>query len=75
MITTCTDCGRLYEAGSEEQANERERWCLACCAKRGVAAPGAAGKNGRAGEEPATAAPGRSPARRAKRGRERPKGA
>lgn len=21
MITTCTDCGSLYEAGSEEQAN------------------------------------------------------
>lgn len=30
MITTCTRCGGLYEAGSEEQANELERFCLAC---------------------------------------------
>lgn len=30
MITTCTDCGGAYEAGSEEQAYERERWCFRC---------------------------------------------
>jgi predicted nucleic acid-binding Zn-ribbon protein len=30
MITTCTECGKLYEAGSEEQANEQERLCPDC---------------------------------------------
>lgn len=30
MITTCTTCGGLYEAGSEEQANEPSRWCPPC---------------------------------------------
>jgi hypothetical protein len=30
MITTCTTCGDLYEAGSEEQANEPERFCFTC---------------------------------------------
>ncbi len=30
MITTCTKCGKLYEAGSEEQANEPGRLCLSC---------------------------------------------
>ncbi len=30
MITTCTKCGRAYEAGSEEQANEPERFCFDC---------------------------------------------
>lgn len=29
-ITTCTKCGSLYEAGSEEQANEQERLCSSC---------------------------------------------
>ena len=29
-ITTCTVCGQLYEAGSEEQANEPERLCFWC---------------------------------------------
>jgi hypothetical protein len=29
-ITTCTKCGGLYEAGSEEQANEPERFCPSC---------------------------------------------
>lgn len=29
-VTTCTECGGLYEAGSEEQANERVRLCFAC---------------------------------------------
>lgn len=28
--TTCTICGALYEAGSEEQANELVRYCRAC---------------------------------------------
>lgn len=28
--TTCTRCGCVYEAGSEEQANEQHRWCLSC---------------------------------------------
>lgn len=30
MITTCTTCGGLYEAGSEEQANEPSRPCPSC---------------------------------------------
>lgn len=30
MITTCTRRGGLYEAGSEEQANEPERFCFTC---------------------------------------------
>lgn len=30
MITTCTSCGKNYEAGSEEQANEPSRECFAC---------------------------------------------
>lgn len=30
MITTCTTCGKCYEAGSEEQANEPTRFCPAC---------------------------------------------
>lgn len=30
MIATCTRCGTLYEAGSEEQANEQERLCFGC---------------------------------------------
>ena len=29
-ITTCTGCGHAYEAGSEEQANEAERFCFEC---------------------------------------------
>jgi hypothetical protein len=38
--TTCTKCGCVYEAGSEEQANERSRWCPSCrictdCEERG----------------------------------------
>jgi hypothetical protein len=36
MITTCTDCGSLYEAGSEEQACEPKRWCFDCRRKRGI---------------------------------------
>ena len=30
MITTCTKCGSLYEAGSEEQAYESVRLCFSC---------------------------------------------
>jgi predicted nucleic acid-binding Zn-ribbon protein len=30
MITTCTQCGQAYEAGSEEQANETKRYCTNC---------------------------------------------
>lgn len=30
MITTCTTCGQMYEAGSEEQAYEQERFCFVC---------------------------------------------
>lgn len=45
MITVCTDCGSLYDAGSDEQANEpEERWCPKCrpvycheCSKAGGA--------------------------------------
>lgn len=29
-ITTCTGCGALYEAGSEEAANEQFRLCPPC---------------------------------------------
>jgi len=29
-ITTCSRCGGLYEAGSEEQANEPDRLCRSC---------------------------------------------
>lgn len=40
-ITTCSKCGCVYEAGSEEQANETHRWCPSCrictdCQARGV---------------------------------------
>jgi hypothetical protein len=31
-ITTCPECGKLYEAGSEEQANEPGRLCPGCFA-------------------------------------------
>jgi hypothetical protein len=31
-ITTCPECGDLYEAGSEEQANEPGRLCRRCWA-------------------------------------------
>lgn len=39
-LTTCSKCGCVYESGSEEQANERPRWCLSCrictdCEERG----------------------------------------
>lgn len=44
-ITTCTKCGGLYEAGSEEQANERVRFCSDCL--RGTPAGIAAAVNGR----------------------------
>jgi predicted nucleic acid-binding Zn-ribbon protein len=30
MITACSKCGRCYEAGSEEQANEPDRLCPTC---------------------------------------------
>ncbi len=30
MIATCTKCGGLYEAGSEEQAYETVRLCFRC---------------------------------------------
>ena len=39
MIATCTDCGTLYEAGSEEQAYETERWCFRCRIAHGVSIP------------------------------------
>lgn len=29
-VTTCPECGKLYEAGSEEQANEPGRLCPVC---------------------------------------------
>lgn len=35
-VTTCT-CGRLYEAGSEEQANEPDRRCPWCRGPRAAA--------------------------------------
>jgi len=39
-LTTCSKCGCVYEAGSDEQANERPRWCPSCricvdCEERG----------------------------------------
>lgn len=34
MITTCTTCGKCYEAGSEEQANEQVRQCPECWTRR-----------------------------------------
>jgi hypothetical protein len=34
MITTCTDCGGCYDAGSEEQAYEPERFCCSCWQRR-----------------------------------------
>lgn len=34
MITTCTTCGKCYEAGSEEQANEPVRPCPDCWKKQ-----------------------------------------
>lgn len=40
MITTCTTCGKCYEAGSEEQANEPTRFCPACWRKRSSSTPG-----------------------------------
>jgi hypothetical protein len=39
VITTCTDCGSLYQAGSEEQAREPQRWCFGCTRKRGIQQP------------------------------------
>ena len=30
MTTTCTTCGKAYEAGSDEQANETVRECQQC---------------------------------------------
>lgn len=40
-LTTCSKCGCVYEAGSNEQANERHRWCPGCricvdCQERGI---------------------------------------
>lgn len=32
-ITTCSKCSTLYEAGSEEQANEADRLCPKCVPK------------------------------------------
>lgn len=29
-LTTCSRCSKLYEAGSEEQANEPDRLCRSC---------------------------------------------
>lgn len=29
-MTTCTKCGDAYEARSDDQANERHRWCRHC---------------------------------------------
>src|SRR5512146_2138857 len=40
-ITTCATCGRLYEAGSEEQANEPGRECRECIEARVARACGA----------------------------------
>lgn len=39
MITTCTDCHALYDAGSEEQAYEPERWCPGCRRRRNIPCP------------------------------------
>jgi len=37
MISTCTVCGHLYEAGSEEQAYEQPRYCAGIhCDKGGL---------------------------------------
>jgi hypothetical protein len=37
MISTCTVCGHLYEAGSEEQAYEQVRYCAGThCDKGGL---------------------------------------
>jgi hypothetical protein len=37
VISTCTVCGHLYEAGSEEQAYERPRYCAGThCDKGGL---------------------------------------
>jgi hypothetical protein len=37
MIGTCTVCGHLYEAGSEEQAYESVRYCAGThCDKGGL---------------------------------------
>ncbi len=33
-VSTCTRCHQLYDAGSDEQANEPDRICLACAAAR-----------------------------------------
>lgn len=33
-VSTCTKCQQLYDAGSEEQANEPDRICLACAMAR-----------------------------------------
>jgi hypothetical protein len=30
MLTNCSRCGKLYRAGSEEQANEPNRLCYSC---------------------------------------------
>ena len=38
-VTTCTNCGVIYEAGSEEQANERERLCSRCRPQPGQSEP------------------------------------
>jgi ribosomal protein L32 len=32
--TNCTSCGKLYESGSEEQANEPSRLCRSCFVKQ-----------------------------------------
>lgn len=29
-VTTCTECGKLYEEQSEEGANDPNRMCLGC---------------------------------------------
>lgn len=36
-ITTCSKCSRLYEAGSEETANEPDRLCPWCVGPEAVA--------------------------------------
>lgn len=36
-ISACPQCGRLYEAGSEEQANEPDRRCPWCIGPDAVA--------------------------------------
>ena len=37
--TTCTFCGKAYEAGSEEQANESFRLCKSCAVRNGIRVP------------------------------------